>query len=82
MIYARREMSGYLPSSPLSRQNVSVSPAVESILQQVNGLSLEDQKELWDRLMTDEAARLDQWEQQVARDQVRQARSSFGRVER
>ena len=47
---------------------MSVSPAVESILQQVNGLSPEEQKEFWDRLMTDEAARLDEWEQQVARD--------------
>lgn len=49
-------------------QNVAVSTAVESILQQVNGLSPDEQKEFWDRLMAEESARLDEWERQIARD--------------
>jgi len=49
-------------------QNVAVSTAVESILQQVNGLSPSEQKEFWDRLMAEESARLDEWERQIARD--------------
>ena len=50
------------------RQNLSVSAAVESILRQVTGLSPDEQKEFWDRVMTEEAARLDEWERQVASD--------------
>ena len=49
-------------------QNVAVSTAVENILQQVNGLSPDEQKEFWDRLMAEESARLDEWERQIARD--------------
>ena len=45
-----------------------MSTAVESILQQVSGLSPAEQKEFWDRLMAEESARLDDWEKQVARD--------------
>ena len=45
-----------------------MSTAVESILQQVNGLSPDEQKEFWDRLMAEESARLDGWERQVAGD--------------
>ena len=36
-------------------QDVAVSTAVESILQQVNGLSPDEQKEFWDRLMAEDS---------------------------
>ena len=45
---------------------MDVSTAVESILQQVNGLSPDEQKEFWDRLMAGESAHLDEWERQIA----------------
>jgi hypothetical protein len=48
--------------------NVPVSTAVENILQQVNKLSPDEQKEFWDRVMAEESGRLDVWEKQVARD--------------
>lgn len=45
-----------------------MSPAVEKILQEVNHLSSEEQKELWERVAAEEARNLDDWEKQVARD--------------
>ena len=50
------------------RQNPYVSAAVENILRQVSGLSPDEQTEFWNRLLTEEVARLDEWERQVARD--------------
>ena len=45
-----------------------MSAAVENILRQVSGLSPDEQSEFWNRLLTEEVARLDEWERQVARD--------------
>jgi DNA primase len=45
-----------------------VSPAVEKILEQVKHLSSEEQKELWDSVVAEEAKNLDDWEKQVERD--------------
>jgi hypothetical protein len=45
-----------------------VSPAVEKILEQVKHLSPEEQKELWDSVIAEEARNLDAWEKQIERD--------------
>jgi len=64
----QRRRAGGLATIFHLRENVTVSSAVESILQQVNALSPNEQKEFWDRLMAEESARLDDWENQVARE--------------
>ena len=45
-----------------------MSPAVEKILEQVKHLSPEEQKELWDSVIAEEARNLDAWEKQIERD--------------
>jgi hypothetical protein len=49
-------------------KSFAVSPAVERILEQVKHLSSEEQKELWDSVVAEEAKNLDEWEKQVERD--------------
>ena len=45
-----------------------MSATVEKILKEVKGLSSEERKELWDRVATEEANNLDEWEKQIERD--------------
>ncbi len=65
--------AGDIPQSQLAfgfgrAQSSVVSPAVEKILEQVKHLSSEEQKELWDSVVAEEAKNLDAWEKQVERD--------------
>jgi hypothetical protein len=45
-----------------------MSATVEKILKEVERLSSEERKEFWNRVVTDEAKRLDEWEKRVERD--------------
>ena len=45
-----------------------MSATVEKILKEVKGLSLEERRELWERVAAEEANNLDEWEKQIERD--------------
>ena len=45
-----------------------MSATVEKILKEVETLSSDERRELWDRVAADEARNLDDWEKQVERD--------------
>jgi hypothetical protein len=45
-----------------------MSVTVKKILEEVKGLSVEERRELWERIAAEEANNLDEWEKQVERD--------------
>ena len=45
-----------------------MSATVEKILKEVESLSSDERRELWDRVAADESRNLDDWEKQVERD--------------
>jgi hypothetical protein len=45
-----------------------MSVTVTKILEEVKGLSVEERRELWERIAAEEANNLDEWEKQVERD--------------
>jgi hypothetical protein len=45
-----------------------MSATVDKILQGVKHLSVEEQKEFWERIAAEEAKNLDDWEKQIERD--------------
>ena len=45
-----------------------MSATIEKILKDVERLSPEERKELWDRVAAEEANNLDNWEKQIERD--------------